>query len=368
METRTEHGYLVLADISGYTSYLAGVELEHAQDILRDLLEVIVEQFQPVLTLSKLEGDAVFASAPDTHLPRGECMFEILESTYAAFRDRVAACVRRTICQCAACRAIPSLDLKFIVHYGAYVAQRVAGGVELVGSDVNLVHRLLKNSVSEATGWRAYALFTEAALQRLGIRPDGMQQQTETHEHLGVVVTSSLDMQPRYQQLTDARRVTLAPEVAYVVITQMVAAPPPVVWTWLNDPQKRNLYQPGVTWSAEDRPGGRSGPGARNHCAHGKGVLVETVLDWRPFEYCTVEAVAGRMTMLETDRFFPTADGSTRLEVSLQVRVPGPQLVSRFMTRMMARKEVQPALATMARLIEDERAEETDTATATAPA
>ena len=30
METKTQHGYLVLVDISGYTSYLAATELEHA--------------------------------------------------------------------------------------------------------------------------------------------------------------------------------------------------------------------------------------------------------------------------------------------------------------------------------------------------
>ena len=42
-----EHGYLVLADISGYTSYLAGVELDHAHEILTDLLETIIDRFKP---------------------------------------------------------------------------------------------------------------------------------------------------------------------------------------------------------------------------------------------------------------------------------------------------------------------------------
>ena len=59
----TKQGFLVIADISGYTGYLAQVELEHAQEILTDLLECIVEKFKTVLTISKLEGDAVFANA-----------------------------------------------------------------------------------------------------------------------------------------------------------------------------------------------------------------------------------------------------------------------------------------------------------------
>ena len=54
-----ERGCLVLADISGYTSYLAGVELEHSHDVLADLLDTIVRTAEGVLTLSKLEGDAM---------------------------------------------------------------------------------------------------------------------------------------------------------------------------------------------------------------------------------------------------------------------------------------------------------------------
>ena len=60
METKTQHGYLVLADISGFTWYVAGTELEHANEILTEVLELIVARFTPTLTLSKLEGDAVF--------------------------------------------------------------------------------------------------------------------------------------------------------------------------------------------------------------------------------------------------------------------------------------------------------------------
>ena len=59
MNQQTQHGYLVLADISGYTSYLAGVELTHARDILTELLQLIVEHFKPLLFIVKLEGDAV---------------------------------------------------------------------------------------------------------------------------------------------------------------------------------------------------------------------------------------------------------------------------------------------------------------------
>ncbi|HLE27394.1 MAG TPA: hypothetical protein VI793_04710 [Anaerolineales bacterium] len=52
METKTQHGYLVFADISGYTSCLAGTELDHAHEILTDLLETIVGRLKGLLTTS----------------------------------------------------------------------------------------------------------------------------------------------------------------------------------------------------------------------------------------------------------------------------------------------------------------------------
>src|SRR5215813_4412107 len=145
MEQKAQHGYLVLADISGYTSYLAGVELDHAQGVLTDLLEVLVGQFKTLLTISKLEGDAVFGYVAEGQVTRGETLIEFVETSYMAFRDRLAIIQHNTTCTCNACRAIPSLDLKFIVHHGDYMLQRIVGIHELVGSDVNLVHRLLKN-------------------------------------------------------------------------------------------------------------------------------------------------------------------------------------------------------------------------------
>ena len=52
-----EPACLVIADISGYTSYLAGVELDHAQDILADLMDTVVGSLRPAFRLAKLLGE-----------------------------------------------------------------------------------------------------------------------------------------------------------------------------------------------------------------------------------------------------------------------------------------------------------------------
>ncbi len=342
MEQKTQHGYLVLADISGYTSYLAGVELDHAHEILTDLLETIVGGFKTLLTIAKLEGDAVFAYVPEARVGRGETLFELIEATYVAFRDRQEAVRRRTTCDCNACRSIPALDLKFITHHGDYMVQNVAGIRELVGSDVNLVHRLLKNHIAEATGWRAYALFTAPALEHLAVPcdPRSLHYYSETYEHLGAIDTASLDLHARYQSLTEARHVVVAPGQAHVQLSFDIPAPPAFVWDWMNDPQRRSLWMEGTHWTGGDRPGGRTGVGARNHCAHGKNeTTLETVLDWKPFDYFTVEqAPDARSAVLMTARFEPLRDGqATRLGLALAMRMNGSTdgLMPRVMCKLM---------------------------------
>ena len=72
MDGKTQHGHLVISDISGYTSYVAQTELEHAHEVLSELLALLLNRLTPVLTLSKLEGDAVFVYAPESRLSRGD--------------------------------------------------------------------------------------------------------------------------------------------------------------------------------------------------------------------------------------------------------------------------------------------------------
>ena len=320
MTVNTQHGYLLIGDISGYTSYLAQTELDHAQAVLTELLELIVHRFRPLLKLVKIEGDAIFAYAPAAEVPRGESMLEMLEATYGAFRGRVDGIVRHTTCECNACRAIPKLDLKFLAHFGDYMVQRVSGITELVGSDVNLVHRLTKNHVYETHGWQAYALFSATCLDRMGIPSDGMHEQIESYPHLGDVTTYCMDLRSRYEQLKEDQPVLIRSDEADAVYTHEFNAPPPIVWEWLTDPVRRTQYFAGAKWSAASRPGGRTGVGAQNHCAHGKNAIsVETILDWRPFDYYTTESQSqiGQESLtdtLETVMLEPLAGGQgTRL-------------------------------------------------------
>jgi len=201
MERKTQTGYLVLADISGYTSFVATTEIEHADLALSILLEAIVEKLSGLLTISKLEGDAVFAYVEESKLPEGKSLLELIDHTYLAFRDEAQVLYRQATCACKACLAIPTLDLKFMVHHGDFIIQHVAGIKDLLGTDVNLIHRLSKNHVSESTGWKGYALFTDRVLEHMPTDKGSFIQQTESYEHLGEVETYVRDMHVRYEEM-----------------------------------------------------------------------------------------------------------------------------------------------------------------------
>ena len=62
-DQQARQGYLLLADISGYTAFLTGTELEHAHAIVRELTKLIRERLAPPMRFVKLEGDAVFCYA-----------------------------------------------------------------------------------------------------------------------------------------------------------------------------------------------------------------------------------------------------------------------------------------------------------------
>ena len=67
----TKRGFFVLADLTGYTDFLNGARLDHAVETLRYLFNNMLEQIRPPFMISKLEGDAVFAFAPEGELDSG---------------------------------------------------------------------------------------------------------------------------------------------------------------------------------------------------------------------------------------------------------------------------------------------------------
>ena len=186
MSYRTDHGFLVLADVSGFTAFVTTTELQHGSEIIAGLLDEVVEHLSPPLEIQEIEGDAVFAlGGAGSELPSTR-LLEVLEDAFAAFKIRQRTLQEEETCQCGACQQMWRLDLKMVVHHGAFLRHTVAGRSRVTGTAVILVHRLLKNGIAQAGG---YALLTEPALRSLGIDAEqaGLSEHTERYDYLGDV-------------------------------------------------------------------------------------------------------------------------------------------------------------------------------------
>jgi uncharacterized protein YndB with AHSA1/START domain len=317
MLSTTQSACFLIADISGYTGYLAGVELDHAQDVLADLIGAVVTALRPNFRLAKLEGDAAFTYMTAERLD-GSMLLDTIERCYFGFRRRRRDVRQATSCECTACVRIPDLDLKFVVHHGSAIQQKVAGRQELLGSDVIVAHRLLKNGVVDKLGVNAYALISQRCIDASDIDPValGMRQHTETYDHIGDVPAWVHDLEGRWQEEEARARVFVSTQEAFVTVTVETEAPPQVAWEFLTKPGQRMTWQPWVTEvTVKGTTGGRRGPGAANHCMHGKDAVIEEILDWRPYDYVTDRTILatpdGPLRVLHTIELEPTATGTT---------------------------------------------------------
>ncbi|MEA2899349.1 MAG: hypothetical protein QOJ84_4964, partial [Bradyrhizobium sp.] len=166
-----QKGFLLIADITGYTMFLTSSELEHAQGVLDALFKSIFAEIRAPIVLSNLQGDAALAHLPEASVPQRQFPLDAIERIYCSFANTLAAMRLNTTCSCNACRNMGSLDLKFFLHHGEYATQTLAGRTELQGPEVIRLHRLMKNSVTKATGIKAYALVTQQAADAIGL-PD----------------------------------------------------------------------------------------------------------------------------------------------------------------------------------------------------
>lgn len=317
MTATPETGFLVVADLTGYTAYLSGSELEHAPAIAGDLLETIVGRLDPPFRLAKFEGDAAFLWVEDGRA-EAPLLLDAIEATYLAFRRRLRSIDQATSCDCNSCRLAPRLDLKLFVHHGAYVRTQIAGRDELAGSDVIVVHRLLKGTEA-ATRGNGFALFTAQAVAALGLDAAALQlmEAEESIEHVGRIATYTLDLEARWQAESGARRLDVDDSNLLLDVDSTVAAEPAVVWAHLTSPALRTLWE-GPMVIEETLGGGRRGVGTLAQCVTGRLATLEEIVDWQPYDHVGWRLAVPDIGPVAAAADLDPVEGGTRIRVRWQ--------------------------------------------------
>ncbi|MEW5938506.1 MAG: DUF2652 domain-containing protein [Chloroflexota bacterium] len=311
-------GFFVITDISGYTEYLTHSELEHAHEILQTLFDAQIKAIHHPFLISGFRGDAIFMYAPETNILQPQSLLEAMENFYLVFMSTLEQMQYNTTCACRACKNMGLLDLKMCIHYGDYLVQKLAGREELLGADVILPHRMLKNSVIEKTGVRSYALFSDTAAQKLNLLEycDHVIRHAETYEHLGEAPMCIHDLRPVWEREKEKRRFFISREEAWVMAERDTRFPPALIWEFLTKPALEAGFLGYDSAARTDRLGGRVREDSQFHCAHGDLRVYSKILDWKPFEYYTLEQSAVGLTYVTTRRLIPINAG-TRVGVYL---------------------------------------------------
>ena len=243
---------------------------------------------------------------------RGQTLVEMVESTYVAFRTALELMILNTTCTCAACRNLKDLDLKFFVHCGSFTIQKLNEYHELLGNDVNLVHRLAKNHIKEQTGFRAYAAYTQAVIEKMGLEEiaANMSSHRETFADVGEVQLYVQDMQNVWEGRGKESRIRVEQNNLLAKLESNLPYPTTMVWQYITDPRFRTVLNGSDSQELKDLSAGRAGIGSTYVCAHGKSRPLQPILDWEPFDqYTTCDLVFGAK-LLTTLQLAPAGNGT----------------------------------------------------------
>ncbi len=189
--------FVILVDISGYTNFIRmhKVSLLHAEKIIGELMECILDEVESPVIIHEILGDAISLYALDDGSPDlADRIYVQLEKYFLAFRAREAYLLRECgFCICDACNKVGELKLKAILHSGEAAFTKIRDIQKISGQDIITAHRLLKNSIPS----NEYILVTKSFLEKCqSFDQTNYREHVEHYDHLGAVEVLVRNFEP----------------------------------------------------------------------------------------------------------------------------------------------------------------------------
>ena len=320
-----QEGALVLADISGYSKFIAQTEVDHSWSILHELLDTMVRSLAGRMDVSQVEGDAILFISGLT-MP---AVIKAAEGTFVAFHRRLRDMQTVTTCPCNACANIGILKLKFVVHHGTFSRQRLGSVEQLHGTDVIVAHRLLKNTVPS----KEYMLVTDAVLERLPAEIRGrFTPHTESFD-VGAISGGYEEIAYLWEEARAKEPQRVMPDEALINSEVSVEAPLSLVDSLMLEPavMQRYLFSDDVAVT----PGARGEEiGEEFHCHHGGSLVNLRLVSRVPGEELTFYADQPT-DMYVTTRIVDLGEGRTSVRRSFTWDPPADEEIADGVRRMM---------------------------------
>lgn len=309
----SQQGYIAIANIFGYTSFLNKTEIDHAQSIVNNLLNTLIENIKPPLVFSKIEGDSIFIYKPENGFIKGQTLIEAVENLYYIFALTRETMHRNTVCPCKACRVMTDLDLKFVFHYGTYSFTAVNGHQDIIGPDVMTVRNLSNSPIPESTGIKGFAFITDDFVKALEMEEftRDLNTYSETCEHIGEIKGFVYDLHPALKVIMGKNEITVAPEDTWFMVDTFLPVNTTLAWEFITDPSYRRRWLKASKITLDGSEKGRIGIGTTYICAHGKHKINQVIVDWKPFDYLTVDTIMPLKGILRsTSKLTPDGNGT----------------------------------------------------------
>ena len=138
---------LCIPDISGFTKFMSDTDFELSSKVIPSLLNNIIYSNEIGLKISEIEGDAVlFYRAGD--LPPFRDLIAQCRLFYTEFYKQLDLLRKKHGHKDDAVKIPKILGLKIVLHFGKEIGVVPVGKmIKLMGEDVIIAHRLLKNDI-----------------------------------------------------------------------------------------------------------------------------------------------------------------------------------------------------------------------------
>ncbi|WP_370000101.1 DUF2652 domain-containing protein [Winogradskyella sp.] len=190
---------ICIPDISGFTKFMSETDYELNSKVVPSLLNEIIYSNKIGLKVSEIEGDAVLFFKRG-ELPPLKNLITQCQFFYKQFHKQLATLNDdfknnkdgKTISE--------TLGLKIVLHYAEGVdSVQIGKHIKLVGEDVIVAHRLLKNKID----CEEYILLSNKLIKQYDLKEANpndylaqLKQGKDYYEHIGEIQYSYIDLKP----------------------------------------------------------------------------------------------------------------------------------------------------------------------------
>lgn len=180
---------MCLPDLTGFTKFISDADINFSGKVIPTILKSIINGNRSEFKVGEVEGDAILFYTFEP-FPSLQQLYDQSLHFFTTFQEGLKEIEKEYPDEYRKYLSAGKLGLKVVLHSGLTTDEKIETRTKLIGEDVIIAHRLLKNSVSE----NEYILLSESLLSTYeeedisktfnGIR---LRKGRDYYEHIGMI-------------------------------------------------------------------------------------------------------------------------------------------------------------------------------------